>query len=247
MAVAAAHCQAEAAYPRDMLEPAHMVSLQRDFLRLGQFIPNVVLHDPDDMAQTAHISASSVLALSELPPDGEYLPLEYSWARMLPVNPGRLPHFTFFADATAPTTLTVELRTSNRSSTYTPDVILGSREISLIPGRAELELNFNLTMDETRYVFLVFQKNPHVRLRTSKQRLTGLLSVANKYNKAVANSSRQEPPAGLDIGIESFEFWTPQRRPQGHNLALRIEPALNVFAGENVVNGIARPTNAPNA
>ncbi|HEU0295131.1 MAG TPA: FAD-dependent oxidoreductase [Anaerolineales bacterium] len=247
VAVAAAHCQAEEAYPRDMLEPTHMISLQRDLLRLGQFIPNVVLHDRDDMAQAAHISASSVLALSELPPDGEYLALEYSWAQMLPVNPGRLPHFTFFADATAPTTLIVELRTSNRPSNYTPDVILGSREISLTPGEAELELDFNLPVDEARYVFLTFQKNPHVCLRTSKQRLTGLLSVANKYNKAVANSSRQEPPAGLDIGIESFEFWTPQRRPNGHNLALRIEPALHVFAEENVINGLARPTNAPNA
>ena len=247
VAVAAAQCLAEEVYPRDLLEPDRMESLQRDLLRLGQFIPAVVLHHAADMAQTAHISASSVLHLSELPPDGEFLPLEYSWAQMLPVNPGRLPHFTFFADVAAPATLSVELRTSNRPSNYTPDVILGTRNISLMPGKVELDLDFDLSVDEARYIFITFQKNPHVQLRTSKQRLTGVLSVANKYNRAVASSSRQEPPAGSDIGIESFEFWTPQRRPQGHNLALRIEPALHVFAAENVINGIARPTNAPNA
>jgi hypothetical protein len=63
----------------------------------------------------------------------------------------------------------------------------------------------------------------------------------------VATSSRQEPPAGRDIGVEAFEFWTPQRRPEGRNLALRIEPALDVFDPRNAVNGLARPTNAPNA
>jgi hypothetical protein len=63
----------------------------------------------------------------------------------------------------------------------------------------------------------------------------------------VATSSRQEPPAGRDIGVEAFDFWTPQRRPEGRNLALRIEPPLDVFGPRNAVNGLARPTDAPNA
>lgn len=62
--------------------------------------------------------------------------------------------------------------------------------------------------------------------RLSEQRLTGVLSVAQKFNRAVAKSPRQEPPP--DSGIESFEFWLPERRPGGRNFAIRIDPPQNV-------------------
>lgn len=247
VAVAAAHCQADGLSPRDVLEPVQMRALQRDLLRLGQFIPETIVHDPADLAQTAQIFASSALHLAELPPNGDFIPLDFSWAQMLPAQPGRLPRFTFFANVSAPTTLQVELRTSDRPANYTPDVLLATREISLKPGYFELELDFALSIDKERYVFITFEKNPHVQIQTSQQRLTGIVTVANKYNKAVANSSLQKPPDGLDLGVETFEFWTPQRRPLGNNLALRIDPPLNVFQPENVVNGLTRPTNAPNA
>jgi hypothetical protein len=64
-------------------------------------------------------------------------------------------------------------------------------------------------------------------------------------NRAVAKSARQQPPPG--IGIDSFEFWLPSRRPGGKNLAVQIEPPLDVFGAENVRNGVARPTLLPNA
>jgi hypothetical protein len=245
--VAAAHCLAEGMSPRDLLEPGKIQALQRDLQRLGQFIPEILVHDPKDLAQSAKITASSALRLAELPANGEFLPLEDSWAQMLPAQPGRLPRLTFFVKVCAPTTLTVELRTSNRPSNYTPDVLLVARELNMNPGDFELELDFDLEIDESRYVFVTFRKNPHVRLQTSQQRVTGILSVANRYNKSVATSSLQQPPIGVDIGVETFEFWTPQRRPQGHNLALRIDPPLAVFGPNNVINGIARPICAPNA
>ena len=82
-------------------------------------------------------------------------------------------------------------------------------------------------------------------LKCSNIRVTGLLSVFNKFNKSVATSSRQEPPAG--IGIDSFEFWVPERRPKGHNLAFELSQSLFPFSTENLKNGVFRPTNQPNA
>jgi len=64
----------------------------------------------------------------------------------------------------------------------------------------------------------------------SDQRLTGVLAVCHDYNKAVATSAKQTPPP--DIGISSFEFWTPKRRPAGNNFAMKIEPPLEVFQRE---------------
>jgi len=64
-------------------------------------------------------------------------------------------------------------------------------------------------------------------------------------NKAVSNYGKQTPPE--DIGMEAFEFWCPQRRPEGHNLALRLDPALQVFSAEQIKTGVYRPTIHPNA
>jgi hypothetical protein len=79
----------------------------------------------------------------------------------------------------------------------------------------------------------------------SEVRLTGVLAVSQKFNRAVAKTPRQEPPPG--IGIESFEFWIPQRRPEGKNLALQIHPPLISFGVANLTNGKQRPTRQPNA
>ncbi len=61
----------------------------------------------------------------------------------------------------------------------------------------------------------------------------------------MSNYGKQTPPE--DIGIDTFEFWCPQRRPGGQNVALRLHTALSCFGAENVRNGLARPVNQPNA
>ena len=84
-----------------------------------------------------------------------------------------------------------------------------------------------------------------VSIKGSQTRVTGLLSVFNKHNKAVSNFGRQDPDPGL--GFESFEFWVPIRRPGGQNIAMNIEPPLTCFGEENIVNGFHRPYIRPNA
>jgi hypothetical protein len=64
-------------------------------------------------------------------------------------------------------------------------------------------------------------------------------------NQAVARTPVQTPPA--DIGVESFEFWLPQRRPGGRNLALQLASPLASFGVGNLINGTSRPTFRPNA
>lgn len=92
---------------------------------------------------------------------------------------------------------------------------------------------------------MVIKKNEKVKLQYSDQRVSGILSVFNTVNPAVSNYGKQEPTE--DIGIESFEFWTPKRRPGGKNLALKFEPAIQLFQAKNLTNGVFRPTSQPNA
>ncbi len=54
----------------------------------------------------------------------------------------------------------------------------------------------------------------------SETLISGILVVQNKINKLVSNCRKQEPSA--ELGLDSFEFWTAERRPKGKNLALEI-------------------------
>ncbi len=71
------------------------------------------------------------------------------------------------------------------------------------------------------------------------------MTAYNKINKAVNNYGMQTPPE--NSGFDSFEFWTPERRPAGKNFAMNITPSLNDYKADNVINGLVRPYIHPNA
>jgi hypothetical protein len=244
--MAAAICAKKNLLPRDLLAAPRMKELQRELIRIGQYIPGVALADENDLVRTAEISATSELKLAQFAPSGETMPLDASWAMMLPVKPGAMPSVEFLLDVSGPTTLRAELRVSSKQDNHTPDVTLATHEINLKTGaRIKLPLKFDVTIDAPRYAFVCLMANPDVSVHLSDQRVTGVLAVTQKFNRAVAKSPRQEPPASS--GIDSFEFWIPQRRPAGKNLAVKISPPLEVFGAQNLTNGFARPTNQPNA
>lgn len=219
--------------------------LQLELLRTGQHIPGMRLDDPNDFVRNALVSASSRLRLAKLDASGPFLPLTQAVAQMLPVSSGVIPKVTFQVEAAETTTLQLELRTSNRPDNHTPDVVLGFQTVLLTPGQQEVAADLGVSVEEPRYVFFCLMPNEKVAVRCSEQRVSGVLSVANRANPAVARSARQQPIE--DIGVEAFEFWTPQRRPDGRNLAIAISPPLDVFSPNNITNGIARPTSTPNA
>jgi len=244
--MAAAICAMEKLLPRDLLSAPCMAELQRELLRIGHYIPGVAIADENDLARTAKISATSELKLSQFAPSDETMPLDASWAMMLPVQPGAMPSVEFLLDVSAATTLRAELRVSSKPDNHTPDVTLAAKEIKLNAGtRIKLPLNFGAIIDGSRYAFVCLMANQDVSVHLSEQRTTGVLALTQKFNRAVAKSPRQEPPAGS--GIDAFEFWIPQRRPAGKNLAIKINPTLEMFGAENLTNGFARPTNQPNA
>jgi hypothetical protein len=165
---------------------------------------------------------------------------------MLPMQPGPVPQIEFIVDVHESTTLRVELRVSSRNENHTPDVTLAARDLNLTKGtHQKLPLKFDAQITSSSYAFICLLKNEHVSVHLSEQRVTGVLAVCHNGNKAVTKSAVQSPPP--DSGIDTFEFWTPKRRPAGKNLALRIDPPLVVFGPENLTNGFARPTNQPNA
>ncbi len=230
--------------PRDILTEGFLPDLQHELLKAGQHIPKLALQDEEDLVQQAKLRASSSFELRTLTADFP-LPIETAVAQMLPLETGRIPDITVEVDAKEDTELQVELRVSSRAGNYTPDVTLETKSIPLEKGRRTVQLSFSAMMPERGYAFLTFRENALVSLYRTNTRVTGILTAFNLINKAVSNFGKQTPPE--DIGMEAFEFWCPQRRPDGHNLALQVEPALRSFGVEQIKTGVYRPTTAPNA
>lgn len=240
--MAAALCRKHGCAPRDV----DIAELRSELLKAGQHIPGAALIDPLDLAQSATVHASSSLELNELRPNGESLALDASRAMLLPSPAGLPPAVTFLVDVERPTTLIAEVRESLRAANYTPERIIHREVFSLPAGAAQLvRIAPQASIATPRYLAYCLLQNPAVSVRLSDDRVTGVLSLSQSMNKAVAKGLRQEPPAGS--GIDSFEFWLPSRRPAGKNFALTLDPPLRVLEGSNVLNGVDRPTVQPNA
>ncbi|MCY4146237.1 MAG: FAD-dependent oxidoreductase, partial [Chloroflexi bacterium] len=236
--MAAAHCIQQGLLPRDIAQPGRIELLQRDLQRVGQYIPQFKLQDTEDLVQTASIHASSKLCLEALPADGPRLRLDRPYAQMLPLQRGRVPGMTIWVDADESTTLDVQLRISARRENYTPDTLLKQLRIDLPAGvNQAAELDFAELIDDSRYAFVCVMANPLVQLHLSERRVTGLLAL---------HYWRSQQPQH-DIGVEAFEFWTPPRRPAGHNIAFAVSQPIDGFGAQNIGNGLARPTSAVNA
>ena len=245
VAMAASLCIKNKLWPADLVQDQWMKTLQSKLIQTGQYLPKINLEEKNDLVRQAQIHVSSEYLLQELPFNGSWKPLEFAMAQMIPLPVGKIPSLTFKIKAKSSTTLMVELRNSQKLGNYTPDHLLEQVSIPIEKGEDFYSVTLDYLNDASQYVFLCLMANDELEIQYSNSRLTGLLSVFHKFNKAVATSSIQQPP--LNIGIDTFEFWVPERRPEGHNLAFRLEHHLKVYGKDNLHNGVFRPTLQPNA
>lgn len=243
--MAAALCIEKQVQPRAIAEQNYIRELQQRLAAIGHYIPGIQLSNENDLVRTATIHASSELILTELPEAGLLKKLDPAVAQLLPLDEGKVPELNLHAETDLETTLEVELYISHHSGNFTPDVLLETVPVPLTSGKNCVKLAFKSILADKGYAFIVFRKNPSIRLHFSPVRISGILSVFNHINEAVSNYGKQLPPP--DIGVDAFEFWCPQRRPEGQNVALKISPGLKCFAAENIRNGIDRPVKQPNA
>jgi len=242
---AAALCRESGTLPRDLLQKESMQTLQVRLDRAGQYLPGIGIMDTENLTARAQVTASSQLQLGELAADGGWCQLAGGWGMLLPLSEGHCPVFSFEISCAAAGVLQAELRRAARPGNFTPDEVIDTLELELTAGESRIELHFSQPIDRAGYYFVNLLQNPAVRVRLSEDRLTGVLALTSSFNNRVATTNLQSPPP--EIGIDSFEFWLPQRRPEGHNLAIRMTPPLQNFGPENVLHGPARPTENVNA
>lgn len=243
--MAAALCIRTAENPDGLIRADLMATLQNKLNLNGQSIPGKPIDVQKNLLGSVSVSSSSSLKLAVIPADGTWLPLRSGAAQLLPLRGGEKYTFGLTVQAEEASVLVADLRISSKSTNYTPDLILETVTKELVAGEQYMEIEFQTTIPSDQYAFVTLCKNEKISIAQSDKRYTGVLAVFNGINKAVSNNGRQIPPEG--IGIESFEFWIPYRRPEGKNLAMTIKPALDCFQIENVFNGFTRPGLTPNA
>ena len=242
---AAALCRESGLLPRDLGQGEALRELQVRLDRAGQFLPGIKIADSRDLASSAKVTASSQLKLGTIAAIGEWLKLDSGWGMWLPLAEGACPEFGFDISSDQSGVLSAELLRASKPGNFTPDDRIETVELPYGAGESRIVLPFSKVIDRAGYHLIKLCENPGVRVKVSDQRMTGVLSASNAFNRAVATSSVQSPPT--DIGIDSFEFWLPQRRPGGRNMAMTIEPPLQGFGPGNVLEGPSRPVNAANA
>ncbi len=243
--MAAAHCVRSGILPSDLLKGSHMAHLQTALSLYGQSIPHIPLQDENNLMGSARVLASSTCILREIPADGPWLNLDKAACQMIAITDQDQLQITVKVKAAEPTLLKGDLRIAERPGNYTPDIICDVQEHKLEEGENEVVYTFNRGSAKDQYAFICFHVNKAVQIKCSNMRYSGILSLFNKFNRAVSNFGKQEATDGS--GINSFEFWTPEKRPAGHNIAISFYPAVEIASIENIRNGFTRPTRVSNA
>ena len=236
---AASICIKDKVSPRGLASQEKIPKLQLALNRDGQSIPRLCIEDKEDFAQQASITSSSNMEFMRFLPGEDWHLLQFGFAQLLPLKANTHYCFEVELEASEDTTLEIQLKCSSTRRHFTPDIIVDKEIVRLTKGKQKIKFNTKNTLLYDQYSFFCLMKNEQIKVRLSDQRITGLTTVQNKINKAVSNFGRQDPPEG--INIDSFEFWTPDRRPEGKNLALSLGAPMKIFDVKNLLNAQIRP------
>ena len=230
-ALAAKICLANRILPADVYEKKLVGELQRNLIQSGQYIPKVTSQPSGDLAAIGKFLPSSTLALTELSPDGTWKWLTQNSAQLLPFEKGKIPRFTLTFKADEATSINVSFIVSQRLGSYTPDSILATKVFHLSSGISTIEVDFDLSLNEAQYGFLWMGKNDKVSVAQSAVRVTGILSVFNRGKQQKDDK----------FGLDEIPFYSPERRPEGKNFALKINPGLKAYGVEQLSTFTFRP------
>ena len=236
---AASICLEQNCLPRDLSTKEKIKELQLALNRDGQSIPRLEIPDNEDLAQKAVVGTSSTFQFKGFNPGNDWQTLTFGTAQLLPLKADEYYSFEFELEAEEGTSVEVQLKTSIACTHFTPDHVIDSQIFQLKKGKQKLVFQTTKAQKTEHYAYCCIMKNEKVKVRLSDERVTGLMTVQNKVNKAVSNYGRQDPPA--EIAVDSFEFWTPERRPAGKNLALTLDRPIAAFGADNLLNGQLRP------
>ena len=222
--VAASLCIRENCPPRNCADGNLIQELRQTLLREGQYIPNAVNDDPTDQAPYAVVSSSSTALLAETRDiDSSVVALDRVRGLMIPVASDRLDEILLRVDAETATELVWSCMRNEKLINYVPETVVSKGSTPIDAGTSQwVSVPVNADIDEPQNLWLILEPNKKVSLHTTRDRLTGVLTVGKGEHR-----NRPHWPV---------EPW---------NLTFRLNPAQPCWSEQNIIDGHSRPRIMP--
>ncbi|MBP7568006.1 MAG: FAD-dependent oxidoreductase [Burkholderiaceae bacterium] len=237
---AAALCLADRLSPR-ALGSQGIVSLQQQLLRQDASLVGLANRDPADLARGANASASSSLQALALEDSAGTYALTQALGIVLPVDP-RLETVQLLIDADQPATLELELWSTARPENFVPHQQVARASVTVAAGRRQwVSAPLAWAPGAPAFAFIVVKPCPGVQVHLTAGPHTGLLAHAHQPQRRPhqfhIDGTDAYPPKVLEWDMKALARRAP---------CLRVEPATQAFAPQQVLNGLVRPYGSPN-
>lgn len=229
--------------PRELAKN-HPERLRQLLLRQDAAVFGIRNDDPEDLARSARITASSTAdSIDPAAFDGSELddvpvPLEVATAAYLPVDP-YLDAVELLATVSVPTELTVSLWTTGKRQNVVPADRRVSATVSVYPSPEpqwiRVPLEWNPVTPEA--VVVVMDPVPGVELYRRSVQVSGVL--------ALVNQPQRDEDENVEVDESEKVVAWPAIPLRGSTLRVRTEPPTAAYAADKAVGGYQRPYGGP--
>jgi hypothetical protein len=215
--------------------------LQGLLRREDQWVMGVPREDPNDLAQSATVRASSEWSVGR-EQGGEDMRIDLDDTYGLHLSaPERIDSIEFLLEADSETELTIEIHEESRPENYIPEDHVGERTVEVEAGHARwVEVPIDVATDDAQGVFLILDGEDDLYLHATEGTTTGVIASRRSMDE-IEESEQIVDMVPAEHRYETYwppTEWTPR---------LRVDPQPELFAPENVTDGFDRPYGLPHS
>lgn len=218
----------------------YLAEFQRLLLKEDAAVLGLGDPDPDDLVQSAEITASHTLEeVNTYSQDSWRYPLKKPVAFIFPVNP-RVHDVELMVDAENSGELQVSFYQTGKGQNYIPKELLQKFTIPIAAQtHGWVTIPFDWTPQTPQNVFVKVSGNEQIGLRVSPQEFQGVLSFINE-----PVGELKQPKLHHFVRISPILEWTNQTFNR-QNFIFRVRQT-KAFDVSNLANGFIRPFSGPN-
>jgi hypothetical protein len=207
----------------------HLEELQQLLLKDDQYIVGKRYADPENLAASAHISATSAKPLENRKQD-RLQSLTEAYALSLPLN-GRVGEVCFYGKAARDTTLCASIYRADKPENYQPAEQVASMKVAVSASDDVNEIRLPVDMHlPAGHYFVELEANAELALAMSEYSFTGAITARKKLNN---NPTHVDYRTGQ---MKPYEWAATQGC-----LCFRVDGQDGAFGAENLCNGYSRP------
>ena len=234
---AAALCLEHGTSPRGIYAE-HLDELRQRLLRWDAPLLGVANTDPEDLARSATVTASSTMTQVDATP-GTHRPepLTDDLAIVTPADPD-LDWVEVLVSAAADTTLDVEVAIGDRPQNVVPQTVVASTavEIEQTSEPVWVKVPLGLRLTDPAHALVILHANPDLTLYSTDEIPPGVLALRHKVDSDDQN---------VQIATDDLLIQWPTKPLRGRSLVFRSAPTT-AFAPERATSGYNRPYGGPN-